>query len=361
MKLDSGLSICAAQTYLPRVISSVFTGRHEESLALRNTWRLNTRHSVYLRLFVLSAWRSGLCARSGPKHWRWCQNTKLQGSTVMSEHEGVTAGTCYTHSLHAGLRQIDQPVLGLPGQTRSVLVFGQTWSVFVLAFISSCLGQTRSVLALVSQTLSFPVLFRIDQFLPWSDFISYFSLSWPDSITSCLGQNRSVLVLDRLDHFLSWPDSITSCLGQNLSVLVLVRQNRSVLVLAKRYHFLSWTDSISSCLGQNWSVLVLDRIDQLFSWTDSKMFCLCHTRSVLDQIRSVLDLGRFTQFLENSFLSLPDSISLGQIGSCLYAIRSVLGKLLSLPDLISSWQIRLDQLLTNQFLSLPDSISSCAC
>ena len=47
----------------------------------------------------------------------------------MSEHEGVTAGTCYTHSLRAGLRQIDQPVLGLPGQTRSVLVFGQNYQV----------------------------------------------------------------------------------------------------------------------------------------------------------------------------------------------------------------------------------------
>ena len=294
----------------------------------------------------------------------------------MSEHEGMTAGTCYTHSLRAGLRQIDQPVLGLPGQTRSVLVFGQTLSGLALArrgeawpdlisfcfglyqflswpdSIGSCLGQSDLFISSLVQNRSVLALVRL---------ISYFSLSWPDSITSYLGQNRSVLVLDRLDHFLSWPDSITSCLGQNLSVLVLVRQNRSVLVLAKLYHFLSWTDSVSSCLGQNRSVLVLDRIDQLFSWTNSIVFCLCHTRSVLGQIRSVLDLGRFTQFLENSFLSLPDSISLGQISCCLYAIRSVLGKLLFLPDLISSWQIRLDQLLTNQFLSLPDSISSCAC
>ena len=258
----------------------------------------------------------------------------------MSEHEGMTAGTCYTHSLRAGLRQIDQPVLGLPGQTRSVLVFGQTLSGLALARRGEA----------------------------WPDLISfcfglYQFLSWPDSIGSCLGQsdlfisslvqNRSVLALVRLISYfsLSWPDSITSCLGQN----------RSVLVLAKLYHFLSWTDSVSSCLGQNRSVLVLNRIDQLFSWTNSIVFCLCHTRSVLGQIRSVLDLGRFTQFLENSFLSLPDSISLGQISCCLYAIRSVLGKLLFLPDLISSWQIRLDQLLTNQFLSLPDSISSCAC
>ena len=166
-----------------------------------------------------------------------------------------------------------------------------------------------------------------------------------------------------------------SCIGQILSFHVLAKLNHFLscvcLVLAKLDHFLSWTELISYCLGQNRSVLVLDRITQLFSWTDSIMSCLCHTRSVLGQIRSILVLGRFSQFLENSFLSLPDSISLEQISSCLCAIRSVLGKLIIVFA-------RFNQFLANQtrsvidksvpvfarfdqFLCLLDLIISCLC
>ena len=205
MKLDSGLAICAAQTHLPRVISSVFTGRHEETLALRNTWRLNTRHSVYPSALcalcltqrpVCAFWSQALTVM--PEHevpgidgdvrtrsfvdWRSCPNTK-----------GDRRDLLYTQFSRRSSSQIVQPVLGLPGQTRSVLVFGQTLSGLNCLII----GQTRwfLVLAGLDQFLFWPlsvlVLARLDRFLPWSVRLYHF-LSCPESISSCPGQNLSV-------------------------------------------------------------------------------------------------------------------------------------------------------------------------
>ena len=122
-------------------------------------------------------------------------------------------------------------------------------------FIISGLVQNRSVLALVRLYQLFQlVLARLDHFL-----------SRTESISSCLGQTRSLLVLARLDHFLSRTESISSCLGQTESISSCLSQTLSFLVLDRLNQFLSWTELISSCLGQNRSVIFLDRLENVLS------------------------------------------------------------------------------------------------